>query len=125
MHGSDNVFLGNAVAANQPALLPAGAVGPTWNGGFIEAHYNPTPRWLFLSRYELERMSRQANQTIPGSNGNLDTWTVGYRWYPIMSPRAGLAWLQEYSRLTNTGAAPLSGKDDVHSSYLMGLDFDF
>jgi hypothetical protein len=42
-----------------------------------------------------------------------------------MSPRAGLAWTQEYSRITNAGAAPLSGKDDMHSSYLMGFDFDF
>jgi len=50
---------------------------------------------------------------------------VGYRWYPIMSPRAGLAWVQEYSRITNTGAAPLSGKDDVGNSLLMGFDFDF
>jgi hypothetical protein len=125
MHGYDNVFLGNATPANQPASLPIGAVAPTWNGGFVEAHYNPTPRWVFLSRYELERMSRQANANIPGRTGNLDTWTVGYRWYPIMSPRAGLAWLQEYSRLTNEGAAPLSSKDDVHNSYLMGFDFDF
>lgn len=125
LHGYDDVFLGNAVPANQPALLPAGAVGPTWNGGFVEAHYNPNPRWIILARYELEHMTRQANPTIPANTGNLDTWTVGYRWYPIMSPRAGLAWLQEYSRLTNAGAAPLTGKDDVHSSYLMGFDFDF
>lgn len=125
LHGYDNVFLGNAVPSNKPALLPAGAAGPTWNGGFAEAHYNPTPRWMILARYELDQMSRQANPAIPSTKGNIDTWSVGYRWYPIMSPRAGLAWLQEYSRLTNAGAAPLSGKDDVHNSYLMGFDFDF
>jgi hypothetical protein len=125
LHGYDNVFLGNAVPANQPALLPTGAVGPTWNGGFAEAHYNPNPRWVFLTRYELDRMSRQANTSIPSNLGNLGTWTLGYRWYPIMSPRAGLAWLQEYSRITNAAASPLSGKDDIHSSYLMGFDFDF
>jgi hypothetical protein len=125
LHGSDNVYLGNAVPSNQPSGLPIGAAGPTWNGGFVEAHYNPTPRWIVLSRYELNRMSRQANPTMPSDSGNLDTWTVGYRWYPIMSPRAGFAWTQEYSRITNVGAAPLSGKDDVHNSYLMGFDFDF
>ena len=70
-------------------------------------------------------MSRQAHPGIPSNSGNFDTWTAGYRWYPIMSTRAGLAWLQEYSRISNAGAAPLSGKDDVHSSYLMGFDFDF
>lgn len=125
MHGSDNVFLGNAVAANQPQNLPLGAVGPTWNGGFVEGHYNPTPRWIFTGRYELARMSRQANPTIPSDTGNLDTWTIGYRWYPIMSPRAGLAWTQEYSRITNPGAAPISGLDLIRNSYLMGFDFDF
>lgn len=125
MHGWDNVFLGNAVASNQPQNLPIGAAGPTWNGGFVEGHYNPTPRWIFTGRYELARMSRQANPSIPTDTGNLDTWTVGYRWYPIMSPRAGLAWTQEYSRITNPGAAPITGLDLIRNSYLMGFDFDF
>ena len=125
MHGQDNVFLGNAVPANQPSLLPLGAAGPAWNGGFVEAHYNPNPRLIFLGKYELSRMSRQANSSIPLNAGNLDTWTVGYRWYPIMSPRAGLAWIQEYSRILNAGAAPLTGRDDIRDSYLMGFDFDF
>lgn len=125
MHGRDNVFLGNGVPANQPAQLPIGATAPSWNGGFLEGHYNPNPRLIFTGRYELIRMSRQANPFIRSNAGNLDTWTLGYRWYPIMSPRAGLAWVQEYSRITNAGDAPLSGKDDVHNSVLMGFDFDF
>ncbi len=125
MHGHDNVFLGNSVPSNQPSLLPPGAVGPAWNGGFVEGHYNPNPRFILIGRYELIRMSQQANPTIRANAGNLDAWTAGYRWYPIMSPRAGLAWIQEYSRLTNVGAAPLSGKDDVGNSFLMGFDFDF
>ena len=124
MHGYDNVFLGNAVSANQPALLPQGAVAPTWNGGFVEAHYNPNTRLVFIGRYELERMSRQANPGIFAKAGNLDSWTAGYRWYPIMSPRAGLAWTQEFSRIVNA-AANANSKDPIHSSYLMGLDFDF
>jgi hypothetical protein len=125
MHGSDNVFLGNSVPANQPANLPLGAAGPVWNGGFVEAHYNPNPRLIVLGRYELNRMSRVANQSIRRNSGNADIWTAGYRWYPFMSPRAGLAWTQEYSRITNAGAAPLSGKDEMHNSLLMGFDFDF
>jgi hypothetical protein len=125
MHGYDNVFLGNAVPANQPALLPLGAAGPTWNGGFVEGHYNPNPRLILIGKYELARMSRQANPTIRADLGNFDTWTAGYRWYPIMSPRAGLAWVQEYSRIINAGTAPLSGKDDIRNSYYMGFDFDF
>lgn len=125
MHGQDNVFLGNSVAANQPQFLPPGARGPTWNGGFVEGHYNPNPRLILIGRYELTRMSKEANPGIPHFLSNLDSWTVGYRWYPIMSPRAGFAWTQEYSRITNTGTAPLSGKDSVGNSLLMGFDFDF
>ena len=125
LHGYDNVFLGNAVASNQPGNLPVGAVGPVWNGGFVEGHYNPTPRWIFTGRYELNRMSRQANPGVRSHSGNLDTWTVGYRWYPIMSPRAGLAWMQEYSRIVNAGTSPLSGKDGIHDTVLAGFDFDF
>lgn len=125
LHGQDNVFLGNAVPSNHPERLPAGAVGPAWNGGFVEGHYNPTPRWIVTGRYELTRMSRQGNPGIRDNAGNLDTWTVGYRWYPIMNPRAGLAWTQEFSRVNNAGAAPLSGRDDIRNTYLMGFDFDF
>jgi hypothetical protein len=125
MHGYDNAFLGNNVPANQPSSLPSGAAGPTWNGGFVEGHFNPNPRLIFIGRYELDRMSRQANPSIPKNAGNLDTWTVGYRWYPIMSPRAGLAWVQEYSRVYNAAAAPLSGQDEIRDSFLMGFDFDF
>jgi hypothetical protein len=125
LHGQDNVYLGNAVPANQPSALPAGAVGPEWNGGFVEAHYTYNPRFVLIGKYELIRMSRQANPAIRGDLGNLDNWAVGYRWYPIMNPRAGLAWVQEYSRLLNAGAAPLSGRDDISSSLLMGFDFDF
>ena len=125
LHGQDNVFLGNSVPANQPAALPVGAAGPAWNGGFVEAHYIYNPRLALIGKYELIRMSRQANASIRSDLGNLDTWTVGYRWYPILNPRAGLAWVQEYSRIINAGAAPLSGRDDISSSVFMGFDFDF
>src|SRR5262249_2639583 len=47
LHGLDNVFLGNSVPANQPAKLPPGAVGPTWNGGFVEAHFLYNPRLIW------------------------------------------------------------------------------
>jgi hypothetical protein len=125
MHGQDNVFLGNSVPANQPGSLPLGAVGPSWNGGFAEAHYNYNSRFILIGRYELIRMAQQANPSIRSDAGNLDSWTVGYRWYPIMNPRAGLAWVQEYGQVLNAGAAPISGRDDRTNSFLMGFDFDF
>lgn len=124
-HGQDNVFLGNGVPANQPSLLPLGAAGPSWNGGFVEAHYTYNPRFVMIGSYELVRMSRQANPANRSDFANLDAWTVGYRLYPFMSSRAGMAWVQEYSRLLNVGTAPVFGTDQRTSSYLMGFDFDF
>jgi len=125
LHGADNVFLGNGVQANQPSALPPGAAGPTWNGGFAELHYTYNPQLILLSKFETVQMSRQANPTIRRNLGDVRVWTVGYRWYPIMGPRAGLAWHQEYARTLTTGTAPLTGRDDTSSSYLMGFDFDF
>lgn len=125
LRGKDNVFLGNAVPANQPFNLPRGATGPAWNGGFVEAHYTYNPRLVLIGRYELIRMSQQPNSIVRSDLGNLDSWTIGYRWYPFMSSRAGLAWVQEYSHLRSVGTAPLSGRDDNSDSYLMGFDFDF
>jgi hypothetical protein len=125
LHGQDNVFLGNGVRADQPFNLPPGAVGPTWNGGFVEAHYTYNPQLIFIGRYETVEMSRQANPSIRKDLGDVKVWTVGYRWYPIMSSRAGLAWHQEYSIARTVGTAPLTGRDEVSSSFLMGFDFDF
>jgi hypothetical protein len=70
-------------------------------------------------------MAKQANPAIKGNLGDLDTWSIGYRYYPIMNPRAGLAWVQEYSRIINQGVPTLSGKAGINDSYLMGFDFDF
>ena len=124
-HGQDNVYLGNSVPANQPSALPPGATGPSWNGGFVEVHYLYSPRLIAIGKYELIRMSQQANPQVRSDLGNLDAWTVGYRWYPIMNPRAGLAWVQEYSRALNAGTAPITGRYGIDSSFLMGFDFDF
>jgi hypothetical protein len=125
LHGADNVFLGNGVQANQPSALPVGAAGPTWNAGFAELHYTWNPQLILLSKFETVQMSRVANPTIRKNQGDMRVWTVGYRWYPIMSPRAGIAWFQEYARNLTTGTAPLTGRDDTSSSFVMGFDFDF
>lgn len=128
MHGQDNVFLGNGVAANNGGALPAGAVGPTWNGGFVEAHYAYSPQLVLTGRYELVHMSRQANPSFAANGtpntGNVDSWTLGYRWYPIMFSRAGLAFHNEYSqaRMGNLGANNL---DQTNRSVMAGFDFDY
>lgn len=129
LHGMDNVFIGTGTPSLKPPFtpvsLPTGARSPTWNGGFVETHYTATPQLLFLGRYELIRVSRQALDTLPGDLGNIDALTFGYRWYPFMHSRAGLAWHMEYSRVRSRKTAPLSGLDQRTSSLLMGWDFDF
>ncbi len=127
MHGQDNVYLGNGVPANDPASLPPGAAGPTWNGGFIEAHYTVNPQLIFTGRYELVKMSRQANSDLAATPnlGNVDSFTIGYRWYPIMLSRAGLAFHNEYSQSTMGNLAPLSETDLVNRSLMIGFDFDY
>jgi hypothetical protein len=142
MHGYDNVFLGTATPANQPGLLPPGAKGPSWNGGFVETHYYYSPQLVFTQRWEIVRMSQQALSVdpatglpIPGNQSNIDAYSFGYRWYPIMFSRAGLAWHNEYSLVKTIGMVPLSGSGlgiappfgtpVWSSSVFIGLDFDF
>lgn len=125
LHGQDNVFLGNGVASNSGVgALPAGAAGPSWNGGFVEAHYTVNPQFIFTGRYELVHMSRQANPANLANLGNVDSWTIGYRWYPIMYSRAGLAFHNEYSqaKMGNLGANNL---DQTSRSVMAGFDFDY
>jgi len=132
MHGYDSVFLGTGTPANQ--ALPAGAMAPTWNGGFVETHYHVNPQFVLVQRDEVIRMSRQA---LPGNApnlGNIDAYSVGYRWYPIMFSRAGLAFHNEYSLTRTQGNTPLSGTgigvfDPTaavwSNSVLAGFDLDF
>lgn len=126
MHGQDNVYLGNGIAVNDPNGLPPGAVGPTWNGGFVEAHYTVNPQFILTGRYETVRMSRQANPDLAAtpSLGNVDSFTIGYRWYPIMLSRAGLAMHNEYSQSKMGNLAP-SGTDLINRSLMLGFDFDY
>ena len=113
------------MASNQSANLPLGAAGPTWNGGFVEAHYTVNPQFIFTGRYELVHMSRQANPALTPNFGNVDSFTIGYRWYPIMLSRAGLAFHNEYSQAKMGNLAPLSGTDEINRSLMIGFDFDY
>jgi hypothetical protein len=122
-HGRDSAFLGSNTAAN--VALPAGARAPTWNGALIEPHYTFNPRFILISRYEAIRMSRQVFATNPANFGNIDVATVGYRYYPFISSRAGFAFHNEYSILRQRGAAPVTGLDLTTSSILFGLDFAY
>jgi hypothetical protein len=133
MHGYDSVFLGTSTAANQ--TLPVGAMAPTWNAGFVETHLQLNPQLVFTQRVEQVRMSRQALPTNPLHQGDIDAYTVGYRWYPIMFSRGGLAFHNEFSLVKTQGMQPLSGAGVGStpfgtlpvwsSSALAGFDFAF
>jgi hypothetical protein len=134
MHGWDNAYLGNSAPSN--GTLPAGAQAPTFNGGFLEAHYYVNPQLVFMGRFEKINVGTQANSSNPGSYGNVTAYSVGYRYYPIMFSRAGLAWHNEYSISKSIGIVPESGDGTGlpplfptngvwSSSVFIGFDFDF
>jgi hypothetical protein len=122
-HGWDNAFLGSNTPATAP--LPVGAQAPTWNGGLFETHYTVSPQLILINRYELVRMSRQVFATNPGNFGNDDVLTVGFRYYPFISSRAGFAFHNEYAIIRQRGASPVNGLDLTTSSLLFGFDFAF
>jgi len=123
IHGEDDAFLSSNTPANAP--LPAGARAAAWNGGLIEPHYSFSPRFILIGRYEPIRMSRQVFAANPANFGNMDAVTVGYRFYPFISSRAGFAFHNEYAILRQRGAAPITGRDLTTSSFLIGFDFAY
>ncbi len=129
-HGWDNAWFGAGYGQGPPfnngpgVTLPPGSRAPTWNGYLVETHYVYSPQLIFIQRSEWERMSRQALPTNPSNLGNIDMYTFGYRYYPIMTSRAGFAWHNEYSWVRQQGMAP-DGFALTNSSLLLGFDFDF
>ena len=148
-HGEDNAWfgqgygdlIGGTVSGNNlPGMtLPLGAQSPTWNGVLFEPHYVYSPQLIFIGRFETIRMSRQANGAAcvacggtgvaSASNfGDISTYTVGFRYNPFMTSRAGFAWHNEYNWLHQDGTAPVIGASGLNintSELLTGFDFDF
>lgn len=122
-HGWDSAYFGNSVAAN--AALPVGSQAPTWNGAFIETHWVQNPQLIFIQRSEWVRMSRQALAGTRSDLGDIDAYTFGWRWYPIMFSRAGFAVHNEYSIIKQVGTAPDGFNNLTSSSLMFGFDFDF
>jgi hypothetical protein len=131
-------------ANNVPGtVLPVGSQAPSWNGYTFEGHYVYSPQLIFIGRFESERMSQQANGSgytpgftgpngltgpTPSNFGNITTYTIGYRYNPFMTSRAGFAWHNEYNWLHQDGTGPTLGLVPVNvnsSELLIGFDFDF
>jgi len=142
-HGWDNAWFGQGygdliggttTSNNTPGTtLPVGSRAPTWNGVLVEPHFIYSPQLIFVGRYETIHMSQQANgplsATPSASNlGNISTYTVGFRYNPFMTSRAGFAWHNEYNWLHQDGTGPLLGINTSNvntSEVLMGFDFAF
>jgi hypothetical protein len=147
-HGSDNAWFGqgygdyiDGIATNNftpGTLLPTGAQAPSWNGVLVEPHYVVSPQMIVLARYETVRMSQQADGSgytginplggvgpTPSNYGNLSTYTLGYRYNPFMTPRAGFAYHAEYNWLHQDGTGVVTGTNLNSSELLLGIDFDF
>jgi hypothetical protein len=142
-HGWDDAWfgqgygdlIGNTVTGNNlpGTTLAAGAQAPSWNGVLFEPHYVYSPQLIFIGRYETIRMSKQANgpgsATPSASNlGNISTYTLGFRYNPFMTSRAGFAWHNEYNWLHQDGTGPMLGLNTSNinkSELLTGFDFDF
>ncbi len=153
-HGSDNAWFGqgygDAIATdgnggvtcmgpagstgcppnNTPgSVLPAGSRAPTWNGYTFEARYVYSPQLIFKAVYEAERMSQQATPGTASNLGNINNYSIGYRYNPFMTSRAGFAYFGEFNLFHQdlTGPNNAAGNPtNVNSSELLfGMDFDF
>ena len=126
-HGWDNMWFmatpGYSFAG--PPVLPTGAQAPTWNGFFEETHFTVNPQLFFIERTEFVRMSRQGIAGTDSKTGDIDAYTVGFRYYPFMFSRAGFAFHNEYSIVKAYRMAPITGLNLTSSSAMIGFDFDF
>ena len=52
-HGWDSAYFGTSTPSSAP--LPPGAQAPSWNGGFVEAHYVFNPQLIVIQRDEFVR----------------------------------------------------------------------
>jgi hypothetical protein len=121
-----NSAAGTGSCNNVPGTqLLAGSRAPTWNGVLIEPHYVYNPQLIFLGRYETIRMSQQSTPGTRSDLGNVTSYTVGYRYNPFMTSRAGFAFHNEFNVLHMDGMSPLSQTNVNTSEVLAGFDFDF
>ena len=122
--------------ASDDAALGGGTQKPAWNSALLEAHFIANTRLMVQGRYEMLRMSKQADPAIPKTFGNADAIALGFRAYPFMFSRDGMALHAEFAMTRTTGMAPLSGDGSGVDAYdpatkvwsrslLLAFDFAF
>lgn len=57
--------------------------------------------------------------------GDTKAEVLGFRWYPVMISRGGLALHIEYARVRTAHTAPLTGRDQDTNSAFLGFDVSF
>ncbi len=134
-HGEDSAWFGQGYGDlidgvttlnNTPGTaLPAGSRNPTWNGVLVEPHFVVNPQMILLGRYETLRMSQQSTPGTPSNLGNITSYTLGARYNPFMTSRAGLASLAEFNWWQQDGTSPVTFTNLTSTELLLGIDFDF
>src|ERR1019366_6341011 len=134
-HGSDSAWFGQgygdlidgvAVNNNTPGtVLTPGSRAPTWNGVLFEPNNATNPSPIFIGRMKTTKRPKQSTPGTPSNLGNITSYTVGYRYNPFMTSRAGLAWHTEYNWFHQDGTSPVSNTNLTSSELLLGFDFDF
>ena len=113
-----------------PISVASGAGTPQeahWNGGFIEADYNPAQfsKWLLIYRYDWITNTQQPDgDTTFGNFNNAQMHTAAIRYNFHFSTRTDVALHLEWNHLTGKHTAA-SGGDQVQDTTLIGFDFAF
>ena|SRR3989441_1284877 len=120
--GQVNVFGAWLFAKDTTPLFTTGQEAH-WNGGFIEADYNPTslPKWLFIYRYDWITNTQQAG-AVTGNFNNTQQHTAAIRYNFMFSNRTDIALHLEYNHLRDKFTAA-SGGDSTQDTMLVGFDF--
>ena len=138
--GQVNIFGAWLAAKDTQPLFSAagvGAVNPQearWNGGFVEADYNPVQlqKWLFIYRYDWITNTQQPDGSgllgngliMPGNFNNVQEHTAMIRYNFHISSRTDVALHLEYNHLRNRLTAA-SGGDQSLDQMMTGFDFAF
>jgi len=126
--GQVNIFGTWMVAQDNRKLFTTGrAQAARWNGGFIEADYNPVQlsKWLLIYRYDWITNTKQPDAgLVRGNFDNLQGHTAAIRYNFHISQRTDIAWHLEWNHLTAMKTAASSG-NQIQDTMMTGFDFAF
>jgi len=123
--GQVNVFGAWMFAKDTAPLFPTNQEAH-WNGGFIEADYNPTQfsKWLLIYRYDWITNTQQPDSSFSGNFNNTQMHTAAVRYNFQFSTRTDIALHLEWNHLTGKHTAISTG-DQIQDTTLVGFDFAF